>query len=60
MNDTRQEALGQLIGDLGEIQARVLHLLLAEQKAGLASDALSSAVGDLEAVVENLRRAATE
>jgi hypothetical protein len=59
-DETRREAIGLLIGDLGEIQARVLHLAFDQPKAGGALDALACAVDDLEAAVENLRKAVAD
>ena len=59
-NDARREVIGRLIGDLGEIQARLLHLVLDEPKPAMASSALASAVDDLESVLEHLRRAVAD
>jgi hypothetical protein len=54
-NDARREVIGRLIGDLGEIQARLLHLVLDEPKPAMAPSALASAVDGLESVLEHLR-----
>jgi hypothetical protein len=59
-NDARREVIGRLIGDLGEIQARLLHLVLDEPKPAMASSALASAVDGLESVLEHLRRAVAD
>lgn len=58
MDETRREAIRRLIGDLGEIQARLLHLVLDERKPEMTSDPLARAVDALEATVESLRKAA--
>jgi hypothetical protein len=60
VDDARREAIGRLIGDLGEIQARLLHLVLEEPKPEMASNALATAVDDLESAVEHLRRAVAD
>lgn len=53
---TRKEAIGLLIGDLGEAQAKLMHLVLDDQRPG----ALAHAVDNLNAAVESLRRAAAD